>query len=115
MDPVLFGLSPTKLFGVFLVLVNLVSAFAVLTQIRLTYKRKNIIGLARFPWIMGTTSAFLGLSYSLLINDLPFILVNVAWFTVNSIMLGMIFYYGRVSAAAAVASSVENPTGANNS
>jgi uncharacterized protein with PQ loop repeat len=114
MDPTLFAVSPTRLFGVFLVLVNLVSAFAVFTQIRLTFRRKNTVGLARFPWVMGTTSALLGLTYSLLITDIPFILVNLAWFTVNSIMLVLIFYYGKAPASVAAAQGAENPTGAKN-
>lgn len=99
-------MEPTTYFGAFLILVNLISAFAIFSQIRLTYHRKNTIGLARFPWFMGTTNAAAGLVYSLLINDIPFIIANLAWCSMNGIMFSLILYYGR---AANHTSGVNNP------
>lgn len=99
-------MDSTTLFGAFLILINLISAFAIFSQIRLTYHRKNTIGLARFPWFMGTTNAAAGLIYSLLINDLPFIIANLAWCSMNGIMFALILYYGR---AAKSTTGVNNP------
>jgi hypothetical protein len=74
-----------------------VSALAIFSQVRLTYHRKNTIGLSRTPWIMGTTNAFIGLLYAVLIFDVPFIFANLAWFSMNGLMLSLLFYYGRVA------------------
>ena len=90
-------MEPTTYFGAFLILVNLISAFAIFSQIRLTYQRKNTVGLARFPWFMGTTNAFAGLIYGILIRDVPFTVGNLAWFSVNGIMFTLILYYGRAA------------------
>ena len=99
-------MDSTNLFGAFLIIINLISAMAIASQIRLTYHRKNIIGLSRLPWFMGTTNAFVGLIYSLLINDLPFIVANLAWFSMNGIMFSLILYYGRASKST---TGVNNP------
>lgn len=90
-------MDSTTLFGAFLILINLISAIAIASQIRLTYHRKNIVGLARFPWFMGTTNALVGLIYSLIISDLPFIVANLAWFSMNGIIFSLILYYGRIA------------------
>lgn len=88
-------MEATRLFGFFVIAINLVSAFAIFSQVRLTYHRKNTIGLSRTPWIMGTTNAFIGLLYALLIYDVPFIFANFAWFSMNGLMLGLILYYSK--------------------
>jgi hypothetical protein len=88
-------MEATNLFGFFVIAINFVSAFAIFSQVRLTYHRKNTIGLSRTPWMMGTTNAFIGLLYALLIYDVPFIFANFAWFSMNGLMLSLIFYYGR--------------------
>lgn len=83
--------------AVAVVVINFASALAILSQVRLTYHRKNTIGLSRTPILMGTTNAFVGLIYSLIIQDLPFIFANFAWFTMNGLLLGLILYYGRAA------------------
>jgi amino acid transporter len=88
-------IAPQRLVGVLVIAVNFVSAFAIFTQIRLTHRRKNTIGLSWFAWLMGTTNAFVGTIYSFLIADLVFVLANLAWLTVNGTMLALIFYYGK--------------------
>lgn len=99
-------MESTNLLGAMLILVNLISAIAIAGQIRLTYHRKNIVGLARLPWFMGTTNALVGLIYSLIISDLPFIIANLAWLSMNGIMFSLILYYGRTA---------NNISGVNNS
>jgi hypothetical protein len=71
------------------------SALAVFSQVRLTYHRKNTIGLSRWPWLMGTSNALIGTLYSVLIADLFFLFANLAWVTANGTMLFLLFYYGR--------------------
>lgn len=88
-------MNVTGFFAVFVVAINFVSALSILSQARLTYHRKNTIGLSRTPILMGTTNAFVGLIYSLLIHDLPFIFANLVWFSMNGLLLSLIFYYGR--------------------
>lgn len=84
-------------FAIFVVIINFISALAILSQVRLTYHRKNTIGLSRTPILMGTTNAFVGLIYSLMIQNLPFIFANFAWFTMNGLLLSLILYYGRAA------------------
>lgn len=90
-------MDTTNIVGVIVVLVNIVSAFAIVHQIRLTYHRKSAAGLSPVAWTMGTTNAFVGLVYSFLINNPAFIFANLAWFTVNGTMLALLLYYRNVA------------------
>lgn len=83
------------LVGWIVILINLGSALAVFSQVRLTYHRKNTIGLSRLPWFMGTSNAAIGVLYSLMIADLFFLVANLAWTTANGTMLFLLFHYGR--------------------
>ena len=85
------------LVGWIVIFVNLGSAMAVFSQVRLTYHRKNTIGLSRLPWIMGTSNAAIGVLYSAMIADLFFLVANLAWTTANGTMLFLIFHYGRAA------------------
>ena len=85
------------LVGWIVIFVNLGSAMAVFSQVRLTYHRKNTIGLSRWPWIMGTSNAAIGVLYSILISDLFFLIANLAWTSANGTMLFLIFHYGRAA------------------
>lgn len=93
------------LIGWLLIVVNLGSALAVFSQVRLTYHRKNTIGLSFWPWFMGTTNSLIGLIYSLMIADIFFLIANLAWVSANGTMLFLMFYYGR---------SAKNSAGVNN-
>ena len=81
------------LVGVVVIVVNFVSAFSIVHQILLTYRRKSAAGLSPVAWTMGTTNAFVGLLYSYLIGNFAFLLANLAWFTVNSTMLALMLYF----------------------
>ncbi|OQY94779.1 MAG: hypothetical protein B6D41_06875 [Chloroflexi bacterium UTCFX4] len=81
--------------GVVLILVNIVCAFSLSAQIRLTYQRKNTVGVSWVPYTMGFINAFVGLLYSLFIADLPFIIANLVWSLVNGIMVFLLFHYRR--------------------
>ena len=88
-------LSVTSFFAVFVVVINMVSALAIFSQVKLTYHRKNTIGLSRTPILMGTTNAFVGLIYSILIRDIPFMFANFAWFAMNGLLLSLMLHYGK--------------------
>lgn len=83
----------TQILGLVLIAINIVSAFSLFTQIRLTYHRKNTVGISWVPYTMGMTNAFVGLLYSILISDLPFITANLAWSLVNGIMVALMIRY----------------------
>ncbi len=83
--------------GWIVILGNLGSALAVFSQVHLTYHRKNTIGLSRWPWIMGTSNAAMGVLYSAMIADLFFLIANLAWTTANGTMLFLILHYGRAA------------------
>lgn len=83
--------------GWLVILVNFGSALAVFSQVRLTYHRKNIVGLSFWPWFMGTTNAAIGVVYSIMIADAFFIFANLAWVTANGTMLFLMFWYGKIS------------------
>jgi hypothetical protein len=87
----------TRLVGLFVVAINFASAFSIISQIRLTFHRKNTVGLSRLPWAMSTTNAAAGMVYSLLIADLVFFLANLAWTCVNATMIALLLYYSRSS------------------
>ncbi len=86
-------LSFVELLGVITVLLNFVSAFAIVSQIRLTWKRKNTTGLSTLPWLMGSCNCWAGLGYSLVIGNTVFTFANLAWATVNTTMLVLIMIY----------------------
>jgi uncharacterized protein with PQ loop repeat len=85
--------NPTQFLGFVLILVNIICAFSLGAQIRLTYHRKNNVGISWVPYTMGLTNASVGLVYSLMIADLPFIVANLAWAFVNGIMVVLLFLY----------------------
>ncbi len=86
-------MDATRLVGILVVLVNFGSAFAILHQIRMTYRLKSAAGLSPIAWTMATSNAAVGVVYSLLIADTAFFLANLAWLTVNLTMLVLVFYY----------------------
>lgn len=90
-------MSLQTIVGWIVILINIGSAVAVFSQVRLTYHRKNTVGLSRWPWIMGTSNAAVGVVYSLMIADLFFVIANLAWVTANGTMLFLMFYYGRAA------------------
>lgn len=90
--------NATQLFGVVLIFVNIICAVSVFTQIRLTYHRKNNVGVSWVPYTMGFTNASVGLIYSFMIADLPFIVANLAWALVNGIMMALLFLYRKRTA-----------------
>ncbi|MBI4670383.1 MAG: hypothetical protein HY741_01775 [Chloroflexi bacterium] len=83
----------TQAIGVILIFVNVICAFSVFAQIRLTYHRKNDVGVSWVPYTMGLTNALVGLVYSFLISDPPFIVANLAWASVNGIMVLLLLIY----------------------
>lgn len=85
--------NATQFLGLVLIIVNIVCAFSLAAQIRLTYHRKNTVGVSWIPYTMGLTNASVGLVYSLMIADLPFIVANLAWSLVNGIMVVLLFHY----------------------
>lgn len=85
--------NPTQFLGFVLIGVNIICAFSLGAQIRLTYHRKNNVGVSWVPYTMGLTNASVGLVYSLMIADLPFIVANLAWSLVNGIMVILLFHY----------------------
>lgn len=91
--------NPTQFLGFVLIGVNIICAFSLAAQIRLTYHRKNNVGISWVPYTMGLTNASVGLVYSLMIADLPFIVANLAWAIVNGIMVFLLFLYRKRTAA----------------
>lgn len=91
--------NTTQLIGFALIVVNIICAFGVFSQIRLTYRRKNNVGVSWIPYTMGLTNASVGLIYSFAIADLPFIVANLAWALVNGIMVFLLFIYRGHTAA----------------
>jgi uncharacterized protein with PQ loop repeat len=87
----------THLVGVIVIVVNITSAFSIVTQIRLTYRRKDTVGLSRVAWIMAASNALVGTLYSVLINDLVFTLANLAWLIVNGTMVILLLRYRRTA------------------
>jgi uncharacterized protein with PQ loop repeat len=85
--------TATQFLGIVLIVVNIICAFSLAAQIRLTYQRKNTVGVSQIPYTMGLTNASVGLVYSLMIADLPFIVANLAWSLVNGIMVVLLFRY----------------------
>lgn len=85
--------NATQYLGVVLIVVNIICAFSLAAQIRLTYHRKNAVGVSWIPYTMGLTNASVGLVYSLIIADLPFIVANLAWSLVNGIMVFLLVRY----------------------
>jgi len=83
----------TRVVGLIVVLVNFGSAISIVHQIRLTYRRKNTIGLSPVPWAMATTNALAGFVYSILIADVVFLLANLAWLIVNGTMVMLLVRY----------------------
>jgi len=83
----------TQAIGIFLIFVNVICAFAVFAQIRLTYQRKNNVGVSWVPYTMGLTNSLVGLLYSVLIADPPFVVANLAWASVNGIMVILLLLY----------------------
>ncbi|MDL1896451.1 hypothetical protein FBQ82_09270, partial [Anaerolineae bacterium CFX7] len=79
--------NATQFFGVILIVVNIVCALSLGAQVRLTYRRKNNIGVSWVPYTMGLTNASVGLVYSLMIADAPFIIANLVWSLMNGIMV----------------------------
>ncbi len=92
--------------GWIVIFINIGSALAVFSQVRLTYHRKNTVGLSLWPWMMGTSNAAVGVVYSLMISDLFFVIANLAWVSANGTMLFLMFYYGK---AAKPNTGVEQP------
>ncbi len=87
--------SFVEILGGVTVALNFVSAFAIVSQIRLTWRRKNTIGLSFLPWLMASCNSWMGLAYSLVIGNTVFTIANLAWATVNTTMLGLILIYRR--------------------
>lgn len=87
--------NATQFFGVILIVVNIVCALSLGAQVRLTYRRKNNIGVSWVPYTMGLTNASVGLVYSLMIADAPFIIANLVWSLMNGIMVVLLFHYRR--------------------
>lgn len=83
----------TQAIGILLIFVNVICAFSVFAQIRLTYQRKSDVGVSWVPYTMGLTNALVGLVYSVLILDPPFIVANLAWASVNGIMVILLLLY----------------------
>ena len=96
------------LVGWIVIAVNIGSAFAVFSQVRLTYHRKNTVGLAFWPWVMGTSNALIGTIYSIMISDIYFIIANLAWVTANGTMLLLILHYGRMDRLRKRAADAQN-------
>jgi len=90
-------MDATQTVGLFVLAVNLISAISVLSQIRLTFHRKNSVGVSWVPWTMGTTNAFVGMVYSMLIHDLVFTLSSLAWLLVNATMVLLLIRYRNVA------------------
>ncbi len=87
--------NATQFFGVVLIVVNIVCALSLGAQVRLTYRRKNNVGVSWVPYTMGLTNASVGLIYSLMIADAPFIIANLVWSLMNGIMVVLLFHYRR--------------------
>lgn len=78
--------------GSMVVILNIASALSISSQIRLTFRRKNVQGLSGIPWLMNTTNSLFNFLYGAAIQNPVFLITGFVWLVVNGAML---FLYVR--------------------